>query len=70
MKPRYVIVNEAERNQFEKEWQMPYGYAQCPIFLDPEEAISFYMRNYTDHERLVFIVERIDEEGREFFFKD
>ena len=40
MKPRYVVVNKSMRKEFEEEWQLPYGYANCPIFMSYNEALE------------------------------
>ena len=45
MKPRYIIVNKVERDNFEMTWQLPYGYNNCLIFEDEDEAIKFYKDN-------------------------
>jgi hypothetical protein len=38
----YAIVNEKERNRFEREYQIPYGYYNCVLFFDLGEAIDLY----------------------------
>ena len=40
MKPRYAVINEYERDMFEKEWQVPYGYGKCFVSTNPQEAIQ------------------------------
>lgn len=61
MKDRYVIVNEEERDEFEKENEMPYGYYSCEIFYDFYEAVDHFHLNYGEG----WIVEKFDSEGRE-----
>ena len=47
MKPRYAIINEEARNEFEMEWQMPFGYATCEIFFSFDEALDYFCDNYS-----------------------
>jgi hypothetical protein len=42
MKPRYAVVNEDERRRFETKWQMPYGYSNCNVFDDYDQAEGFF----------------------------
>jgi hypothetical protein len=71
MKPRYVVINQNERDSFEKEWQLPYGYGFCPIYYDPQEAIEmlevFVQSNLADEND--WIVEEITEEGRVLYYR-
>jgi len=71
MKTRYVLVNEADKALFEKKWQLPYGYQDCPISTNPNEAgqwldnIVGLGENPND-----WIVEKIDEYGnKEIFYQ-
>ena len=70
MKPKYAIVNEFERDTFEKEWQMPYGYGKCFVSTNPKEAIN-QLHKYADlhGDTSTFIVEKISEEGRELYYR-
>lgn len=64
MKPRYVVVHEAERDDFEKEYQLPYGYGGLDIYFDLEEAIdeaSYYGIGY--------VVEEVSEDGRQAVYQ-
>jgi len=40
MEPRYIIIDQAKRDKFEREWQLPYGYNGCRIFSNLDEAIN------------------------------
>jgi len=60
MKPRYAVVNERERDEFEKEWQMPYGYANCAVFDDYEEAERFYEKVKMVEKHKPYILEEYD----------
>ena len=42
MKPRYIIIDQAKRDRFERRWQLPYGYSGCRIFSNLDEAIKYY----------------------------
>ncbi len=52
MRPRYAVVNEKERYEFENEWQMPYGYASSNLFEDYDQAKNYYddLRRRTNDE--------------------
>jgi len=60
MKARYIIIDEQVRNNFEKKWQIPYGYSGCFMTFDLEEAIY---RSFNGES-----VEKVDEEGREIVY--
>jgi len=38
----YAIVNEKERVVFEKEYQIPFGYANAPLFDKLSFAIAYH----------------------------
>ena len=64
MIPRYVVLNEAERDDFERYNQLSYGYGGLDIYYDMEEAIEeaeFYGVGY--------IVEEVSEDGRQAVHK-
>ena len=72
MKPRYVIVNDLERTEFEKRWQMPYGYGKCLIFTDSRDAINVledHAANNPQIDTSEYIIEKITSEGREFYYR-
>ena len=70
MKPRYAIVNEYERDQFEKEWQMPYGYGKCFVSTNPQKAVEQLNKYAQMHgDTTTFIVEKISDEGRELYYR-
>jgi hypothetical protein len=70
MKPRYAIVNEYERDNFEKEWQMPYGYGKCFVSTDPQAAVKQLEKYAAIHGDITtFIVEKISDEGRELYYR-
>lgn len=68
MKHRFVVIDQLARDQFEKEWQMPYGYGNCFVSIDVEEAIQYFEENIPEYET-TFVVEKIDDEGREVIYK-
>lgn len=53
MKPRYVIVNEVEKAKFEKEYELPYGYADSIVYLDFDEALKSFKQLSRYHKNLV-----------------
>lgn len=50
---RYGVVNDVNRNDYEKEWQLPYGYSH--LTYDKQEAIA----HCRDLKNSDFIVEEI-----------
>ena len=79
MKPRYVIVDEVEREKFEKRWHMPYGYADARIYMNPVNAVNALNDIVELEKRHVhimgspvssdLIVEKISKEGRELYYR-
>lgn len=73
MKPRYVVINEFERDEFEKEWQLSYGYGRgitLPTF-NPERAceqLRILVNSYSANSEQL-IVEKISDEGRELYYR-
>ncbi len=68
MKPVYVIIDERARNDFEKEWGIAYGYSDCEIFFDFEEAVIDF-EEWVEEWENSYIIEKIDGEGRETVYK-
>jgi len=59
MKTRYAVVNQKEKEEFEKKWQMPYGYNNSPkICFNQDEAIHWINQNLGPNERRNYVVER------------
>ncbi len=71
MKPRYAVIDQNERDNFEKEWQMPFGYNQCFVSFDPKEAVReiHYLVDQRAYDPDDMIVEKIDEDGRELYYR-
>ena len=71
MKPRYTVVNLFERDNFEKEWQLPFGYGNNIISFDPQEPIDLLHRLVEQYNKDPndFIVEKITKEGRELYYR-
>ena len=44
----YVIINDKKRVEFEKAYQIPYGYHGLPIFDKFKDALSCFNNNYYD----------------------
>ena len=68
MKERFAVVNEIERDKFEKDWHMPYGYAACYVTMDLEDAMDF-METHYPIEELGWIVEEVSSEGRKTVYR-
>ena len=59
MKTRFAVVNLEEKVKFEKKWEMPYGYNNCPyIGFSQKEAIQWINQNLGQQERREYVVER------------
>ncbi len=59
MRTRYAVVNLREKVEFEKKWEMPYGYNNCPhIGFTQKEAIEWVNRNLGPNEKKDYVVER------------
>ena len=67
MKPIYAMVNIDERDEFEKHFQIPYGYSQCYMTYDFDLAIRVF-DNLSDGEKEVYVIESVDSEGREIVY--
>jgi hypothetical protein len=66
MKPRYVVLNERVRDDFEIKYQMPYGYGESEIFFDLEEAIDELEQYFNTSE---FIIEEVTDGGRSTVYR-
>jgi len=66
MIPRYVILNVKERDEFEKNFQLPYGYKGCFISYDLNDAIDQIERD--KYMYCGCCIERIDEDGKEIVY--
>ncbi len=59
MRTRYAVVNLKDKVEFEKKWEMPYGYNNCPyIGYSQQEAIEWLNKNLGSIERKDYVVER------------
>jgi len=59
MRTRYAVVNLKDKVEFEKKWEMPYGYNNCPhIGFSQKEAINWLNRNLGQIERNDYVVEK------------
>ena len=73
MIPRYAVVNQYERDEFEKEWQLPYGYGGEDFFVCTNPRMAIKMLHVKCENLIVrsdeWIVEKISEEGRELYYR-
>jgi len=60
MKPRFAVLNEMERDDFEKKEQLSYGYGSVDIYEDIEQAIE-----EAEWFGLGYVVEEVSEDGRQ-----
>jgi len=56
---QYAIVNEKERIEFEKKYQLPYGYAKAVISNNLQWSIKV-LNNISSKYKSDYIIERID----------
>lgn len=68
MKPRFAVVNEMERDDFEREWHMSFGYAACYVSMDLEDAMD-WMETKCPVDEIGWIVEEVTSEGRKVVYK-
>lgn len=68
MKERFAVVNEMRRDDFEKEWQMPYGYASCYVTMDLEDAMD-WLETEIPQDEIGWVVEEISREGRSVVYR-
>lgn len=69
MKARYVVINDDHRNWFEKEFQLPYGYSNCFISFDFNEVMERCRMKPTNGFNSSWVVEKIDEFGKEIVYR-
>lgn len=65
MLERFAIIDPEVRDNFEKLYQIPYGYGSVKIFTDREDAISTFKKIPKDH-RETLRLERITDYAREY----
>ena len=68
MKERFAVVNEMERDEFEKEWQMPYGYAATYVTMDMEDAMN-WLETEIPQDEIGWVVEEVSREGRSVVYR-
>lgn len=68
MIPRFVVIDELEREEFEKEWHIVYGYGNCFVSNDIEEAIIYMEEKVYEYET-TFIIEKVDDTGKETVYR-
>jgi len=68
MEPVYAIINEKERDNFEKKWFIPYGYFNCELFTNLDEAIEVYEMVYTKMDRENHVIEKVVYGEREVIY--
>jgi hypothetical protein len=66
MKDRFCILDVTKRDEFEKEYQLPYGYASSLITFSFDEALDI-VKNFDSNG--VLIIEKVNSEGREEVYR-
>lgn len=77
MKPIYAVLNKNERDEFEKKYQVPFGYSKARVFFDLSDAIGNFKEqigflktlgtNRSLYEDL--IIEKVTELKKEIVYK-
>lgn len=68
MKPRFAVLNEIERDDFEKEWQMPYGYAATFVTMDMEDAMN-YLETEIPSTEIGWVIEEVNNGERSVVYR-
>jgi hypothetical protein len=57
----YAIVHERSRTEFEKKWHVPFGYADCELFNNFEQAYKFLTDQIDINSKIIreYIIEQI-----------
>ena len=66
MKPRYVVINEMDRDDFEQKYALSYGYGDCEVHMDVMDAIEELEEYYDTNE---WVVEEISNGGRQIVYR-
>lgn len=64
----YFVMNEKERTDFEKKFQVPYGYYACPYFQTEDGAVG-YVENSPQRIRDYLIVEKWESGEKEIIYR-
>lgn len=70
--PVYRVVNEAERDLFEKTYWEDYDYSgdDCLVTNSLFLAKLWFKHELTPFEKKYFIIEKVNSEGREVIYKE
>lgn len=70
MKDVFVIINDKKRTEFEKKWQMPFGYSESEndIYFSLQDAIKKYNKYITYYYTRDFVIEKVNNEGRQIVY--
>lgn len=68
MKPRFAVLNELERNDFEKEWHLSYGYAAAFVTTDIEQAMEWLETEVPESE-FGWVIEEVTSKGRSVVYR-
>jgi hypothetical protein len=65
----YAVVNYEEKVNFEKTYQIPYGYNNIPLHGSFGLAMKWFNDNLGPRERKYFVIEKLEGGKREIVFK-
>ena len=65
----YAVVNYEEKVDFEKSYQIPYGYYNVSLHSTFNEAMRWFNNNLGPRERVNFVIEKLEGGKREIVFK-
>jgi len=55
----YVLINIKKKEEFEKQYQLPYGCGNSSIYKNPKEAVKL-LNNMSKYEKNNYAVEKWD----------
>lgn len=65
----YAVVNYEEKVNFEKTYQISYGYNNIPIFRSFSLAMKWFNDSLGPRERKEFVIEKLENGTREIVFQ-
>lgn len=65
----YAVVNYEEKANFEKRFQISYGYNNLPIFTSFNLAMRWFNDSLGPNERKDFVIEKLENGKKDIVFK-
>lgn len=67
MKPRYAIINTEDRDEFERNWHLPYGYNNTLVSCNFDFVLNEFHKNFFDNDPN-YVIEKYDNGIREVVY--